>query len=289
MNRKNLSILITSTILSCWIGGFVVNPQKVEAKELEVEQKQNIKPEASSNNSEDKKPEVESKDIVKDTLEMLKETKTLYYTYYYKFDKNFKQEIKDLAESTYVYEKEIKNLQHNPEELEKYCKTNPQIIKLREVNKRLKEEVKKITDSKKTEEKKTDVSKAETPINPDTRKPQVKPEDKQPEVDVKQNKEKPDAKHDNKNIEKELNNKVIDNSKIKPNKNKQKDLNKDEVNKNIIKDQSKVMNSRESKAETKKFKDIPKTGEASNLPYIGGLLISLASFIKLNMKKFKKN
>ena len=410
MNKKNLSILVTSTILSCGIGGFVVNPQKVEAKELKVEQKQNIKPEASSNNSEAGKSEVESKDIVKDTLDMLKETKTIYYTYYYKFDKNFKQEIKDPAEYTYVYEKEIKNLQHNPEELEKYCKTNPKIIKLWEVNKRLKEEAKKITESKKAEEKKPDVSKPETPSNPDTGKtqakpeekkteveskdivedtlnmfkeikqiyhiykfkadfnkdiikkfkdpveyiyvyenemkklkyepeklkeycktnpkinelreihkilkeerkkydeskkaeekkpdvskpetpsnpdtgkPQVKLEEKKPEVDVKQNEEKPDVKHDNKNTEKELNKDEL--NKSKPN---EISMVKKENNKNVITDQSKVMNSIENKAETKKVKDVPKTGEASSLPYVGGLLISLAAFLKLNMKKFKKN
>ena len=64
---------------------------------------------------------------------------------------------------------------------------------------------------------------------------------------------------------------------------------KKENNKNVITDQSKVMNSIENKAEIKKVKDVPKTGEASSLPYVGGLLISLAAFLKLNMKKFKKN
>ncbi|EIS9406505.1 TPA: hypothetical protein KO323_004003, partial [Clostridioides difficile] len=147
-----------------------------------------------------------------------------------------------------------------------------------------KEERKKYDESKKAEEKKSDVSKTETLSNPDTGKPQVKLEEKKPEVDVKQNEEKPDAKHYNKNTEKELNKDEL--NKSKPN---EISMVKKENNKNVIKDQSKVMSSRESKAETKNIKDVPKTGEASSLPYIGGILISLAAFLKLNMKKFKKN
>ncbi|WP_300257375.1 LPXTG cell wall anchor domain-containing protein [Clostridium sp.] len=407
MNRKNLSILITTAILSCSIGSFVINSQEVQAKELKIEQNQgniilesedykallksidyakrlsqpkdaytiytkgsldrlknelekaikvvdqkdnltnklvettrdnldlaivelikikdiNTDSRKSETKLDEKKPEVENKDIVEDTLKMLKETREIYYKYKYKFDKNIINEVKNPVENIYLYEEEIKNLNNNPDKLKEYCETNPNIVKLREINKKLREERKKYDESHKVDEKKPDKSNQEKPSNLEAGKSETKPDEKKPEVENKDIVEDtlkiPEVpnKYDDQIVEKEINNKVdIDNSKIKLNENKQKDQSKVELNenkenkqkvqnkvesnenkinelvklkeendKNKIEAPNKVMN---SELEKKNVKELPKTGEASSLPYIGGFLISLAALLKLNMKKFKKN
>ncbi|WP_300347731.1 hypothetical protein, partial [Clostridium sp.] len=100
MNRKSLSILIASTVISCGIGGIISNAENVKAIESPVYHNQN----------DDSK--VDDKNIVENTAEILKETRKIYFQYKYKLDKNFLKEIKEPVEYIYMHEDKMKKLEN---------------------------------------------------------------------------------------------------------------------------------------------------------------------------------